>query len=110
MGADIERRNKFAAEEAKNGSGKAGLGCIGGKVQRSVDPHFGYAEFLQMQLGPESEMYQDAHEIELAAGQLRALFQEISPIIGQTVPCPHKTMGDRIKAMRWSDKNALERK
>ena len=55
-------------------------------------------------------MYQDAHEIELAAGQLRALFQELSPIIGQTVPCPHKTMGDRIKAMRWSDKNALERK
>ena len=80
------------------------------KFNDLLTPILGYAEFLQMQLGPESEMYQDAHEIELAAGQLQALFQEISPIIGQTVPCPHKTMGERIKAMRWSDENALERK
>ena len=47
------------------------------KFNDLLTPILGYAEFLQMQLGPESEMYQDAHEIELAAGQLQALFQEI---------------------------------
>ena len=50
------------------------------KFNDLLTPILGYAEFLQI------------------------------PIIGQTVPCPHKTMGERIKAMRWSDKNALERK
>lgn len=47
------------------------------KFNDLLTPILGYAEFLQMQLGPESEMYQDAHEIELAAGQLQALFREI---------------------------------
>ena len=48
------------------------------KFNDLLTPILGYAEFLQMQLGPESELYQDAREIELAAGQLQALFQEIS--------------------------------
>ena len=48
------------------------------KFNDLLPPILGYAEFLQMQLGPESELSQDAHEIELAAGQLQALFQEIS--------------------------------
>lgn len=48
------------------------------KFSDLLTPILGYAEFLQMQLGPESELYQDAREIELAAGQLQALFQEIS--------------------------------
>ena len=47
------------------------------KFNDLLTPILGYAEFLQMQLGPENEMYQDAHEIELAAGQLQALFREI---------------------------------
>jgi hypothetical protein len=47
------------------------------KFNDLLPPILGYAEFLQMQLGPESELSQDAHEIELAAGQLQALFQEI---------------------------------
>lgn len=48
------------------------------KFNDLLTPILGYAEFLQMQLGPESELYQDAREIEFAAGQLQALFQEIS--------------------------------
>lgn len=48
------------------------------KFNDLLTPILGYAEFLQMQLGPESELYQDAREIELAAGQLQTLFQEIS--------------------------------
>ena len=39
------------------------------KFNDLLPPILGYAEFLQMQLGPESELSQDAHEIELAAGQ-----------------------------------------
>lgn len=38
------------------------------KFNDLLPPILGYAEFLQMQLGPESELSQDAHEIELAAG------------------------------------------
>ena len=43
-----------------------------------VGPPCGACREFLMQLGPESELYQDAREIELAAGQLQALFQEIS--------------------------------
>ena len=46
------------------------------KFNDLLTPILGYAEFLQMQLGPESELSQDAHEIGLAAGQLQALFQD----------------------------------
>lgn len=57
------------------------------KFNDLLTPILGYAEFLQMQLGPESELSQDAHEIGLAAGQLQALFQEIfshhGPVVGK---------------------------
>ena len=33
------------------------------KFNDLLTPILGYAEFLQMQLGPESELYQDAREI-----------------------------------------------
>ena len=51
------------------------------KFHDLLTPILGYAEFLQIQLGPENELSQDAHEIELAAGQLQALLQELlSPL------------------------------
>ena len=48
------------------------------KFHDLLTPILGYAEFLQTQLGPESELCQDAYEIQLAAGQLQKLFHEIS--------------------------------
>ena len=48
------------------------------KFHDLLTPILGYAEFLQTQLGPESELCQDAYEIQLAAGQLQKLFHEIA--------------------------------
>ena len=81
------------------------------KFNDLLTPILGYAEFLQMQLGPESELYQDAREIELAAGQLQAQFQEISSHHrpGQ-FPASKRQWRERIKAMGWGDENAMERK
>ena len=63
------------------------------KFNDLLTPILGYAEFLQMQLGPESELYQDAREIELAAGQLQALFQEIASHHRPGSPLPPKDNG-----------------
>ena len=68
------------------------------KFNDLLPPILGYAEFLQMQLGPESELSQDAHEIELAAGQLQALFQEIfshhGPVGGKDRAATNVRQGD----------------
>ena len=56
-----------------------------------LTPIWGYAEFLQTQLGPESELSQDAYEIQLAAGQLQELFNEIS---SQYLPADGKAGAD----------------
>ena len=68
------------------------------KFNDLLTPILGYAEFLQMQLGPESELSQDAHEIGLAAGQLQALFQEIfshhGPVVGKDRAATNVRQGD----------------
>mgnify|MGYP006954556370 CR=1 FL=1 len=59
------------------------------KFNDLLPPILGYAEFLQMQLGP---------EIELAAGQLQALFQEIfshhGPVGGKDRAATNVRQGD----------------
>ena len=64
------------------------------KFNDLLTPILGYAEFLQMQLGPESELSQDAHEIGLAAGQLQALFQEIFSHHGKDRAATNVRQGD----------------
>ena len=80
------------------------------KFNDLLTPILGYAEFLQMQLGPESELYQDARELSLLPVSFRRCFRRSLPITGRAVPCLQKTMGERIKAMGWGDENAMERK
>lgn len=42
-----------------------------------LTPILGYAEFLQIQLGPDSELHQDVREIYLAARRLQRLGERI---------------------------------
>ena len=74
------------------------------KFNDLLTPILGYAEFLQMQLGPESE------KLSLPPVSFRRCFRRSLPITGRAVPCLQKTMGERIKAMGWGDENAMERK
>ena len=69
---ELRRRKRFTEKERIQ---------LEEKFHDLLTPILGYTEFLQIQLGPENELSQDAHEIELAAGQLQALLQELlSPL------------------------------
>lgn len=77
MGAETERVKNLQRKKPKKTSAEPDWLLLEEKFNDLLTPILGYAEFLQMQLGPENELSQDAHEIELAAGQLQALFQEL---------------------------------
>lgn len=80
------------------------------KFNDLLTPILGYAEFCSCSWARRASCIRTRVKLSLPPVSFRRCFRRSLLITGRAVPCLHKTMGERIKAMGWGDENAMERK